>query len=33
MYILKSIIKKFIKEFYKGITQSYNKVTALINRF
>ena len=32
MYILKSIIKEFIKDFYKGIIQKYNKVTALVNR-
>ena len=32
MYILKSIAKKFIKDFYKGLTQKYNKIIALINR-
>ena len=32
MYILKSIIKEFIKDFYKRLTQRYNKITALINR-
>ena len=32
MYILKSIIKEFIKNFYKGLTQKYNKATALINK-
>ena len=32
MYIPKSIIKEFIKDFYKGIIQGYNKTTALINR-
>ena len=32
IYILKSIVKEFIKDFYKGLTQKYNKATALINR-
>ena len=32
MYVLKSIIKKFIKNFHKGLIQRYNRVTALVNR-
>ena len=32
MYILKSIREEFIKEFYKGIIQRYNKTMALVNR-
>ena len=32
MYILKSITKEFIKDFYKGLIQKYNKTTALVNR-
>ena len=32
MYILKSITEEFIKNFYKGIIQRYNKATALVNR-
>ena len=31
-YILESIIKEFIKDFYKGLIQRYNKVAALVNR-
>ena len=30
MYILKLVIKEFIKDFYKKITQKYNKVTILV---
>ena len=30
MYILKTIAEEFIKEFYKGITQGYNKATTLV---
>ena len=33
IYILKSIIKEFIKIFYKRLIQKYNKIIALINRF
>ena len=33
IYILKSIAKEFIKNFYMGLIQGYNKITALINRF
>ena len=32
MYILKSIVKEFIKDFYKGLTQKHNKTAALVNR-
>ena len=32
IYILNKLVKEFIKDFYQGITQSYHKVTALINR-
>ena len=32
MYILRSIAEEFIKDFYKGLIQKYNKITALINR-
>ena len=32
MYILKSIAEKFVKDFYKGLTQRYNKITALVKR-
>ena len=32
IYILRNIIKEFIKDFYKGIIQEYNRVTAVINR-
>ena len=32
IYILKSIAEEFIKDFYKKLTQGYNKITALINR-
>ena len=32
MYILRSIVKKFIKDFYKGLIQEYNKITTLVNR-
>ena len=32
IYILNKLAKEFIKDFYQGITQGYNKVTALINR-
>ena len=31
-YILKSITKEFIKNFYRGLIQGHNKATALINR-
>ena len=30
MYILKVIVEEFIKNFYKGITQGYNRVMALV---
>ena len=32
IYILNKLAKEFIKDFYQGMTQSYNGVTALINR-
>ena len=32
MYILKSITEEFIKDFYKRLTQRYNRATALVNR-
>ena len=32
IYILRSIIEEFIKDFYKGLTQGYNKAIALVNR-
>ena len=32
MYIPKSITEEFIKKFYKGITQGYNKATGLVLR-
>ena len=32
MYVLRSIVKEFVKDFYKGLTQGYNGVTALVNR-
>ena len=32
IYILKSITEEFIKDFYKELTQKYNKATALVNR-
>ena len=32
IYILKNIIKAFIKKIYKELTQKYNRATALINR-
>ena len=32
MYVLKSIAEEFVKDFYKGLTQEYNRVTALVNR-
>ena len=32
MYVLKSIAEEFIKDFYKGLTQRYNKAIALVNR-
>ena len=32
IYILKNIVKEFIKDFYRGLIQKYNKATALINR-
>ena len=32
IYILNKLVKEFIKDFYQGMTQSYNKVTAFINR-
>ena len=32
MYILKSIIKEFIKDFHRGLTQEHNRITALVNR-
>ena len=30
IYILKSIAEEFIKEFYRGIIQGYNKATTLV---
>ena len=32
IYILKSIVKEFVKKIYKELTQKYNKATALVNR-
>ena len=32
MYILRSIIEEFIKDFYKGLIQGHNRVIALVNR-
>ena len=32
MYILKSIIEEFIKDFYKELIQKYNKIIVLVNR-
>jgi len=32
MYVPKSIIEEFIKEFYKGITQGYNRAIGLVLR-
>ena len=32
IYILNKLAKEFIKDFYQGMTQGYNRVTALINR-
>ena len=32
MYILKQLIKEFIKDFYKGPIQGYNGTTALVSR-
>ena len=32
IYILKSIIKEFIKKNYKKLKLKYNRVTALVNR-
>ena len=32
MYMLKAIIEEFIKEFYKGIIQGYNKAMGLVLR-
>ena len=32
IYILNKLTKEFIKDFYQGIIQSYNKVIAFINR-
>ena len=32
MYIPKSIAEEFIKEFYKGITQEYNRSIGLVLR-
>jgi len=32
MYIPKGIIKEFIKEFYKGIIQGYNRAIGLVLR-
>ena len=32
IYILGDITEKFIKEFYKGETQGYNRTIALISR-
>ena len=31
-YVLKLLAKEFIKKFYKGITQGYNRATALVLR-
>ena len=31
-YILREIAEEFIKDFYKGITQGYNKATILVLR-
>ena len=33
IYVLKNIVKEFIKDFHKGMTQEYNKTTALVNKF
>ena len=30
MYILKLVAKEFVKEFYRGITQRYNRAIALV---
>ena len=32
IYIPKSIVKEFIKDFHKKLTQGYNRATALVNR-
>ena len=32
IYILNKLAKEFIKDFHQGITQSYNRAIALINR-
>ena len=32
IYILKEIVEEFIKEFYKGIIQGYNRVQGLVLR-
>ena len=31
-YVSRSIAKEFIKDFYKGLIQGYNRATALVNR-
>ena len=32
MYILKSITKEFVEEFYRNLTQEYNRAIALVRR-
>jgi len=32
MYIPKNITKKFVKEFYRNLTQRHNKATALVRK-
>ena len=32
IYIPKSIAEEFVKDFYKGMTQGYNRATALVSR-
>ena len=32
MYIPRSIVKKFVKDFYKELIQKHNRATALVNR-